>query len=210
VTRQTGRWYLGFVRPPLSDDYGLVLDMATDGCVLSNHGGVYRTQSDALMNEMLERKDLTMADLPRLHRLAITKRCERQAGCPPAPASAAASQGGGLAFGSDSIVILELDHSQPSRTDTQGEGQGGGESGLQGEGGQDQAAEAAAAGGLATARFYLVQSLLLGRGRDGGPAFTGPSSIWGGMGNEELGVISACALRRRDPCLVTRTCVRAS
>ena len=33
VKRQTGRWFFGFVRPPLSRDYGLVLDVASDGSV---------------------------------------------------------------------------------------------------------------------------------------------------------------------------------
>ena len=33
VKRQTGRWFFGFVRPPLSRDYGLILDVSSDGSV---------------------------------------------------------------------------------------------------------------------------------------------------------------------------------
>ena len=29
----SGRWFFGFVRPPLSRDYGLILDVASDGSV---------------------------------------------------------------------------------------------------------------------------------------------------------------------------------
>ena len=152
VTKQTGRWMVGFAKAPLSEDYGLVLDMVSDGCVVGNFGAVYRTQSEALVNEALAAEELTYEDIPKLHRRAITTECERQAGCVPWAVSSV-DQGGALAFGTDSIIILELDVSNS----TGGGGRGG---------------ASVDSHGTATAKFYLLQAELLSSSKAGGRVFT--------------------------------------
>ena len=152
VTRQTGRFMVGFAKAPLSEDYGFVLDMVSDGCVVGNFGAVYRTQSEALVNDALANEELTFEDLPKLHRLAITKKCERQAAC-VAGAVSPADQGGALAFGTDSIIILELDVSNST---------GVGRGGVGADGHR-----------TATARFHLLQAELLASTAAGGRVFTG-------------------------------------
>jgi len=76
VKRQTGRWFFGFVRPPLSRDYGLILDVASDGCVYGNYGAVYRTSSEAQVSEITKSPDLEYEELPKMHRLSVTTDCE--------------------------------------------------------------------------------------------------------------------------------------
>ena len=59
VTRQTGRWFVGFIKPPPPLDYGVVIeDMATDGCVLGNFGAVYRTHTDYSNADVLRSTEL--------------------------------------------------------------------------------------------------------------------------------------------------------
>ena len=151
VTKQTGRWMVGFAKAPLSEDYGLVLDMVSDGCVVGNFGAVYRTQSEALVNEALAAEELTYEDIPKLHRRSITTECERQAGCVPWEVSSV-DQGGALAFGTDSIILLELHVSNS----TGGGGRGG-----------------ASVDRTATAKFHLLQAQLLASSKAGGRVFTG-------------------------------------
>ena len=67
VTRQTGRWFVGFIKPPPSEDYGVVIeDMATDGCVLGNFGAVYRTHTDYSNADVLRSTELPCHQMPNL------------------------------------------------------------------------------------------------------------------------------------------------
>ena len=53
----------------------------------------------------------------KLHRTPITRLCEDEADCGNARVHST-DQGGALAFGSDSILILELDRSPPPQSGT--------------------------------------------------------------------------------------------
>ena len=118
----------------------------------------------------------------KLHRTPITRLCEHEAACGNARMHST-DQGGALAFGSDSILILELDHSPtpplrdspPNSTclhrsnSTASLLHQGGEGGQGERGGVGEKKR----GATATARFYLLQGQLLGSSGAGGRAFTG-------------------------------------
>jgi hypothetical protein len=124
----------------------------------------------------------------KLHRTPITRLCEDEAACANARMHST-DQGGALAFGSDSILILELDRSPPPperdsppnstglhRSNSTASllhhgGEGGGEGG--GGGGGDGGGGEKKLGATATARFYLLQAQLLASSGAGGRAFTG-------------------------------------
>jgi hypothetical protein len=99
VARQTGRWFIGCATRPFHPAYGVAIDLCSDGCVLGNHGAVYKVRETAAADDRMSRPDLRYQDLAKLHRESITPECKRQVGYPP-------NYRGVFAFGTDSIVIM--------------------------------------------------------------------------------------------------------
>jgi len=94
-----------------------------------------------------------------------------------------ADQGGMLAYGTDSIIILELDRSNAT---FQGDGGSEGDQGGGGEGGGGEGAGGEKKKSTAQARFYVLQGHLMG-----------PSASGGSLPKEPY-------LLRKQPCIRTK------
>lgn len=93
VHRQTSRWFIGMVSPPIHPTFGSAMNLRCDGFILGNHGSAYKVHADAVLDHRIMSRPLNENELAALHRTPVTKECG----------------GGRASFGTDSIIVMTLD-----------------------------------------------------------------------------------------------------